>query len=265
MPVDPLIRPRPPARSAGSRRGAGKPAPGPAGPPKRTVLIAGGVLVAIVIGLYFRSKSAAAASQSSAAPAAADTGALGGASGGSAQTGQDFTPFEDLAFALNGLTGVLGGGGGTFNISSGGAAPSASVSAPTADSSALAASPTSVDPNALINLVMAGQAPASSLDSIADPSTAIGRRALTTQQTIADRASGYKGSAPTISGLPFNPAVQSPTGYIPPQSIPTAPHSSATNIQPSPTYVHSPGADPAAAKRYTTAASRFVANTNKPA
>ncbi len=100
----------PPSRGGGlgGLRIAGLPAP----------VLVGGVILAVAIGLYLRHKSSSTAASTSAAPALADTGATGGGSGGST-TGADATPYQNLADSINGLTGLLGGGG-TFMIGNGG-------------------------------------------------------------------------------------------------------------------------------------------------
>jgi len=71
-------------------------------------VIAVGVVAAIGVGLYIRSRSATAATQAAATPASG-TDTTGGA-GSAAASPPDLTPVEDLASSINGLTGILGAG-----------------------------------------------------------------------------------------------------------------------------------------------------------
>jgi len=71
-------------------------------------VIAVGVVAAIGVGLYLRSRSATAATEAAATPASG-TDTTGGA-GSAAASPPDLTPVEDLASALNGLSGILGAG-----------------------------------------------------------------------------------------------------------------------------------------------------------
>lgn len=82
---------------------------------KQAALIGLAVVGAILLGLYFRHRSGS--SSSSAASPAGDSGAGTGGASGSGDSGSslDLSPYEDLANALNGLTGVLGGGIMTFS------------------------------------------------------------------------------------------------------------------------------------------------------
>lgn len=100
-----IAKPKPPAPKGKGIAGAkiaGVPLP----------LVLGGVVLAVVVGLYFKHRASAA---TNAAGASSPTGmdSTGGAgSAGSAGAGQDVaTPIEDLAQAIGGLIPFLGGGG----------------------------------------------------------------------------------------------------------------------------------------------------------
>lgn len=88
----------------------------------RAPVLLGGLGIAVLLGLWWRNRSASSsATQPSAASSPADTttGTTGGAgSSGDTSAGtsaaQDLTPFEDLAAALNGLTAQLGAGVATI-------------------------------------------------------------------------------------------------------------------------------------------------------
>ncbi len=197
-------------RSAGGglmgARIAGLPAP----------VLLGGVVLAIAIGLYLRHKaSTTAAATNTAAPALADTGATGGGSASGDTSGQDLSPYQNLADSINGLTGILGGGG-TYMIQNGGV-PSA---APAAQSGTSTATP-----------------PAGSfIDPITG--TTVNSAGLPTNTSYADL-----GITPSpISVGPPNSTYIQGGGPLPalatvtkPATIPAAPHTAATHVLPAST------------------------------
>lgn len=101
MPVTPKTPKGTPKRPGA--KGAG----GKAARNKKLLILGAGLVVAVLVGLYFRSRSGSAgASTTGASPT--DSGGSGSGSG----PGQDLSPILDLADSVNGLVSVLGAGQG---------------------------------------------------------------------------------------------------------------------------------------------------------
>lgn len=82
-----------------------------------------GLILAISVGLYIkhRASSSTAASPSTSSTGDPNAAQTGGASSTGTGTGSlDSQAFEDLAYSIQGLTGILGGGGGLSSATSGG-------------------------------------------------------------------------------------------------------------------------------------------------
>lgn len=102
-------------------------------------VVVGGILAAVVLGLYFRHKTSTASAQTQAGTQGTTAQDPSGGAGSSAAQPQDLTPVSDLATALNGLTGILGGNGGILGA---GADPFSSSFGPGFDSSMFGGGPT---------------------------------------------------------------------------------------------------------------------------
>lgn len=114
-PIAPKTKPgsKPGAKGAPTKGLMGKKI---AGLPLPVVL--GGVLVAIVAGLYLRSKLGGGSASTAAAPTDATPVDTSGGASSTGDPGTD-TSFEDLAAALNGLTGILSSGTTSLSTSDG--------------------------------------------------------------------------------------------------------------------------------------------------
>lgn len=89
-----------------------------------------GLILAIGIGLYIKHRAAASTAASPSTSSTGDPNAAqtGGASSTGTGTGSlDSQAFEDLAYSIQGLTGILGGGGGLSTPTS----PGSGTTAPT--------------------------------------------------------------------------------------------------------------------------------------
>ncbi len=109
-------------KGLGGKRILGLPAP----------VVIGGLVLAVAGGLYLRHKSSPSAAQNPTAAAPASGLDSTGGAGSSAAGQNDYAqPFEDLAFALNGLTGVLGSGAGFQTTTDPGQTSTQQATAPT--------------------------------------------------------------------------------------------------------------------------------------
>ena len=143
-------------------------------------VIAVGVVAAIGVGLYIRSRSATAATQAAATPASG-TDTTGGA-GSAAASPPDLTPVEDLASAINGLTGILGAGGA--GLPTGPPAPDTTTTT-TTQPATQTTGPSDQQIFALANLVQAKQLPVSALSGISTDTAAGAYAASVAQQQAA--------------------------------------------------------------------------------
>lgn len=196
----------------------------------KPVLLIGGVLAAIVIGLYLRSKlsgTSTASPTTSGVPATADTS---GGAGSSAATPSDLTPFSDLANAITGLTYQLGGGGSVFPIgSSAGGDPNATATPAAAPSSVSDSFNTTTTNNTTTNnAAPSTPAPAAQAPTYTSPEneSAANAAAATIAALGPPVVSTYSGGPYT----PYTPATISALS----QEIPSPPTHAATNITPAP-------------------------------
>lgn len=133
---------------------------------KKILLIGGGVIVAVLIGLYIRSRSGSSTGASSTGASPTDVGSGGGA--GSSGAGD--SALGDLAYAIQGLTGVIGAGQG-FDVGGDGAFAVSPLSTSTAPASLGAdTTPTApFTPSAPVAPMPAAQAAAPVAEDVAPP------------------------------------------------------------------------------------------------
>lgn len=186
-----------------------------------------GVAVAVGAGLYLRKHMGGSGSSGGVGSAAQDSS---GGAGSSAATPADLTPIDDLAWAINGLSGVLGAGGdGGFSVGStagGDGAPTEQAAedtpgvptpSPVPDPAPAATAPT---------YPITWHAPGSgNLDEPGQAlATPIGTEANTKPQVIQINNTPHT----VTSTADFT----SPAQPLPAQQIPEPPHQAATKVMP---------------------------------
>lgn len=207
-----------------------------------------GVALAVGVGLYLRKHMGSGGGSASGSPALGGGDTSGGA-GSSAASPADLTPVEDLAWAINGLTGVLGAGGSFgFGSAAGGdgsvaafasgadastsGAPAAEAAAPT--SSAGAQAPVYQTSSGYQILTYGGPADESPAHDV-QTGSGYGSTDANLRPSVP---SGPWEPLPTLTftPAPASTAVESwiYTATGTPQTIPAPPHNDATKVKPAP-------------------------------